>query len=81
MDLEREILEIKERNRRVEIDKAWERSWARRLFIALVTYAAAGIWLVMIADLHPLLKALIPSAAYVFSTLSLPFIKNWWQNH
>ena len=31
MDLEQEIAQIKERNARVELDKAWERSWTRRL--------------------------------------------------
>lgn len=78
MDLEKEILEIKERNRKVEQDKAWETSWTRRLFVAIVTYVAAGIWLVTIGDSAPWLKALVPGAAYIFSTLSLPFIKKWW---
>ena len=79
MDIEKEIAEIKERNRRVEIDKAWETSWTRRLFISVVIYIVAGIWLAMIYDTHAWLKALIPAVAYVFSTLSLPFIKAWWQ--
>ena len=78
MDLEKEILEIRERNRRVEIDKAWETSWTRRLFIASVTYAAAAVWLLTIGDSSPLLKALVPAVAYIVSTLSLPFIKKWW---
>lgn len=79
MDIEKEIAEIKERNRRVEMDKAWETSWTRRLFVAAVTYVAAGIWLVMIHDSSPWLKALIPASAYLFSTLSLPVLKSWWQ--
>ena len=79
MDIEREITALKERNQRVEIDKVWERSWTRRLFIAAVTYAAAGIWLVLIADGRPWLKAIIPAAAYLASTLSLPFIKSFWE--
>jgi len=32
MDIEKEIEIIKERNRRVELDKAWEISWTRRIF-------------------------------------------------
>ena len=79
MDLEKEILEIKERNARVETGKAWEVSWTRRLFIAAVTYIAAGIWLVMIDESNPWLKALVPAIAYIFSTLSLPFIKSFWE--
>ena len=30
-ELEKEILKIKERNKRVELDKAWETSWTRRI--------------------------------------------------
>jgi len=78
MNIEEEIQNIQERNRRVEIDKAWETSWTRRVFIATVTYIIAGVWLVMIHDSKPLLKALIPTVGYLLSTLSLPFIKKWW---
>lgn len=78
MDIEQEIDQIKERNMRVELDKAWERSWTRRLFIAAVTYVIASIWLVLIHDTNPFLKALVPTAGYLLSTLSLPFIKTWW---
>ncbi|OGE82581.1 MAG: hypothetical protein A2846_00445 [Candidatus Doudnabacteria bacterium RIFCSPHIGHO2_01_FULL_49_9] len=77
-EIEKSITEIMERNRRVEIDKAWEISWTRRLFITAATYAVAGIWLVLIDESSPWLKALVPAAGYILSTLSLPFIKNWW---
>ena len=78
MNWDAEIEAIKERNKRVEQDKAWELSWTRRLFITAVIYGAAGIWLTWIHDSSPWLKALIPAAAYLFSTLSLPLIKKWW---
>ena len=74
-----EIKEIRERNRRVEIDKAWETSWTRRLFIAVTIYVVAAIWLLMISETNPWLKALIPSLGYILSTLSLPFIKSFWE--
>lgn len=77
-NLEKEIELIKERNLRVEGDKGWEVSWTRRMFIAVSTYIIAGIWLIAIKDSVPLLKALVPSAGYLLSTLSLPFIKKWW---
>ena len=64
-DINQELENIKLRNRRVELDKAWETSWARRLFIAVITYIAAGVWLIWIKDTSPLLKALIPAAAYL----------------
>ncbi len=62
----------------MEIDKAWETSWTRRLFITAATYVAAGVWLLTIGDSSPLLKALVPAVVYIFSTFSLPFIKKWW---
>lgn len=80
MDIEQEIREIKDRNARVELDKAWEVSWTRRLSIAAMTYIIASIWLNVIRDSVPLLKALIPTAGYLLSTLSLPVIKKWWSN-
>ena len=38
MDLEERIKRIEERNKRVEIDKAWETSWTRRICICVLTY-------------------------------------------
>lgn len=78
MELEKEIEIIKERNSRVETDKAWEVSWTRRLFISINTYVIAGIWLVFINDNFPWLKAFVPAGGYLLSTLSLSFIKEWW---
>ncbi|OGN28384.1 MAG: hypothetical protein A3A33_05190 [Candidatus Yanofskybacteria bacterium RIFCSPLOWO2_01_FULL_49_25] len=79
--LEQRIQNIEDRNQRVEIDKAWEVSWTRRLFIALVTYVIASIWIYIIRDSLPLLKAFVPTAGYLLSTLSLPVIKRWWAGH
>lgn len=78
MDIEKEIGIIKERNQRVEGDKAWETSWTRRLFIALGTYLIAALWLILISDTSPWLKAFVPSVGYLLSTLSLSFVKKWW---
>ena len=78
-NLEKEIELIKERNLRVEADKAWEISWARRLFIAISTYVIAGVWLIFVVhDTFPLLKSFVPALGYLLSTLSLPFIKKLW---
>ena len=78
MDIDAEIQALKARNQKVEADKAWEQSWARRLSIGLMTYVIAGVWLAVINDTYPFLKAFVPSVGYILSTLSLPFIKNWW---
>ncbi len=78
MDIESEIIALQSRNRRVEADKAWEVSWTRRLLIAAMTYVVAAIWLVLINDVRPLLKALVPAAGYVLSTISIRVVKSWW---
>ena len=76
--IEQEFENIKQRNRRVEADKAWEVSKTRRGFIAVTTYLVASIWLIVIRDGNPFLKALIPMVGYLLSTLSLPIIKKIW---
>lgn len=73
-----ELKKIKERNERVELDKAWETSLMRRVYILLITYATAAVWLLMIHDQKPWLKAFVPTAAYLLSTLTLPPLKRWW---
>lgn len=78
MDVEREIEEIRKRNQRVEVDKAWESSKLRRLFIFIVTYLVAVIWLILILEPNAWLKALVPAGAYWLSTMSLVFIKKIW---
>lgn len=78
MNFEQEIQLIKERNQKVSQDKAWEVSWTRRGFIAVMSYVVAAVWLIIIKDSYPLFKAFVPMAGYLLSTLSLPVIKNWW---
>jgi len=36
MNLEKEVTDIKARNKRVEADKAWETSWSRKIVIAVL---------------------------------------------
>lgn len=73
-----EIVEIKARNGRVEIDKAWETSWTRRGFIMLMTFVIASTWLIIINETEVLLKAVVPTLGYLLSTLSIPWIKKIW---
>ena len=78
MDIEQEILNLKDRNKKVEADKAWEVSWTRRITIAIFTYIIAEAWLLIIHEPRSWLKAIVPVARYVLSTLTLPPIKKWW---
>ncbi len=80
-ELEEEIKEIKRRNRRVEADKSWELSYARRGILTLFTYLAIGIYLKVIGIPDPWLNAIVPSLAFMLSTLTLPFFKDIWLKH
>ena len=72
------IQKIKERNVRVESDKAWETSWARRGLLAVATYVVVSLFLVSINAPNPWINALIPAGAYVLQTLTVPVLKDWW---
>jgi hypothetical protein len=80
MNIEGEIENLKERNRRVELDKSWETSWARRILIAIFTYVVASVWLYVIHESSFWLKAVIPTAGYILSTISLSFLRKFWLN-
>ncbi len=77
-DLQQKLSEIQERNQRVEANKAWETSLTRRAFISIITYIVALLWLYIIHEQGIWLKAVIPVAGFVLSTLSLPALKKVW---
>jgi hypothetical protein len=76
--IEQEVLKIKERNQRVEIDKKWEISWFRRLLIMIFTYLAMGFYLSVVSVDRPWFNAIVPAVAFMLSTLTLPFLKRVW---
>jgi hypothetical protein len=76
--LESRIRKIDERNRKVEKDKAWETSFFRRFLLTLFTYLAVGFYLQSVEIQRPWLNAIVPSAAFMLSTLTLPFFKRVW---
>lgn len=75
------ISEILARNNRVENDKAWETSKTRRAIIAFLTYLTASVFLKLIGNDAPFANALVPFGGYLFSTISLPLVKQWWLSH
>ena len=77
-DLEKEIEKLKERNRRVEIDKAWETSLTRKGLLIIFTYLAIGFYLNAINVPNPWLNAIVPSIGFLLSTLTLSYFKNLW---
>jgi len=76
--IKKEIEDIKQRNRRVEADKAWETSWIRRLLIIVLTYAVIVIFFYFAGLPNPFVNSIVPALAFVLSTLSLPFFKKLW---
>jgi hypothetical protein len=77
-NLDRRVSRIEERNLVVEADKAWETSWARRLLLTAFTYLAISIYLRLVGLPHPLANAIVPSVAFMLSTLTLPYFKRLW---
>lgn len=76
--LEEQIAALRDRNRRVDADKAWETSRFRVATIAGMTYAVAFLFMWSVGIGRPWLNALIPVLGFILSTLSLPSIKQWW---
>jgi Mn2+/Fe2+ NRAMP family transporter len=73
-----EIKKIKERNKRVEADKAWETSNMRRAVITISIYLLAVIIFKSINAPDPLINAVIPALGFFLSTMTFPFLKDWW---
>ncbi|MBT7063019.1 hypothetical protein HN924_03565 [Candidatus Woesearchaeota archaeon] len=78
MKIELEIKKIKERNKKVESDKAWEISITRKVLIGVLTYIVIAVFLWSADIPDPWLNAIIPAVAFVLSTLTLPFFKKYW---
>jgi len=76
--IERRLSAIEERNARVEAEKAWETSWARRSLIALFTYLSIALYFLFIGLPSPWLNAVVPTAGFLLSTLTLPFFRGAW---
>ena len=83
MDIEKEITSIKKRNKRVELDKAWETSFTRRLCIAVLTYIVVVLYSFTIRYTDNIfLSSLVPVIGFTLSTLSLSGVRKLWEkNH
>lgn len=81
MDLEKEIKKIQERNKRVELDKAWETSLTRRICIMILTYIVVIIYSYVIKEFDNIfLSSLVPVIGFTLSTLSLKLVRKIWEN-
>lgn len=80
-ELEKRISLIEARNKQVELNKAWETSFIRRVLIILFTYLSIALYLRYIVGIDPWINAIVPAIGFLLSTLSLPFFKRVWEKY
>lgn len=79
-ELKKEIEEIKERNKRVELDKKWETSVTRKVCIAVLTYIVVICYTTLISKVsNVFLTSLVPVIGFTLSTLSLKAVRKVWE--
>lgn len=78
MEIKAEIVKIKERNKRVELDKAWEISWTRKIIVTVLTYLVIVIFFYFAGLPKPFVNSIVPALAFILSTLSLPIFRKIW---
>ena len=76
-----DIADIKDRNRRVEADKAWETSCSRKVLIAVLTYIVIVIFFYFANLSRPFVGAIVPTIGFLLSTISVSIIKMKWIKH
>lgn len=81
MNIEKEIELIKQRNKRVELDKKWETCWTRKMCIMILTYIVVIIYSYLIRHFDNIfLSSLVPVIGFTLSTLSLKLIRKIWES-
>lgn len=81
-DIEKEINDIKERDKKVELNKAWETSWTRKLCIMFLTYIVVILYSLSISKINNVfLSSLVPVTGFTLSTLSLNVIRKLWEKN
>jgi hypothetical protein len=78
--VQKRIQAIEQRNKKVELDKAWETSWARTIILACLTYTTIVLFFLAAQLPKPFINSIVPTTGFVISTLSLPFFKKAWLN-
>ena len=82
MNIEKEIEEIKKRNKRVETDKAWETSWIRRICIMILTYIVVVAYSYVIRESNNIFfSSLVPVFGFTLSTLSVTLVRKIWEKN
>jgi hypothetical protein len=76
--LEEEVENIKQRNRAVEKNKAWELSKFRKTFIFLLTYITIVLFFIFAKLPRPFLNSIVPAIAFILSTSTISILKKYW---
>ena len=80
-EIEKEIEQIKQRNKKVELDKKWETSYTRKICICILTYIVVIIYSYVIRKYDNIfLSSLVPVIGFTLSTLSLNFVRKVWES-
>lgn len=80
MSMEEKIKKIEERNKRVELDKAWEVSLTRKICIMILTYVVVVLYSYLIRSIDNIfLSSLVPVIGFTLSTLSLKMVRKVWE--
>lgn len=78
-EIKKEVEEIKQRNKRVELDKAWETSMTRKISICVLTYLVVVLFSIFINKTGSVwINSAVPVIGFFLSTQSLEFIKKRW---
>ncbi len=76
-NLEKRVISLEKRNRKIELNKAWETSTMRRLLLVVLTYISI-VYMWVIGINKPWLNAVIPSIGFLLSTLTVTFFQKMW---
>ena len=79
-NIEKRLAAIEARNKKVEADKAWEISWARRISIGVLTYIVIVLFLIAIDKPQPFINAFVPPIGFLLSTLVMGGVRDLWQS-
>lgn len=77
-ELKKEVEKIKERNAKVEADKAWETSLFRKILVAVLTYIVIVLFFAVAGLAKPFINAIVPTLGFLLSTLSISIFKTLW---
>lgn len=66
----------------MELNKAWETSWTRKLCICILTYIVVVIYSFLINKINNIwLSSLVPVIGFTLSTVSLKLVRNIWEKN